>query len=126
MFRTLLRACVATAVLGLVGAGLTAPAGASAHSATQGVTNKEIDIVALVADLTGLRNQGINLPPKLTTENLTRRWQTLADDYRLSALWLITRPVWQAMMGIGGGVWWNNLERIFLAVDDLDCRELMD
>jgi len=81
MFRTLLRACVGVAVVGLVGAGLTAPAGASAHTATQGVTDKEIDIVALVADLTGLRNQGINLPPKLTTENLTKRWQTLADDY---------------------------------------------
>jgi hypothetical protein len=22
-------------------------------------------------------------------------------------------------------VWWNNLERIFLAVDDLGCRELL-
>jgi len=52
--------------------------------------------------------------------------QSLNDDYRLSVLWLITRPVAQAMAGIGGGVWWNNLERIFLAVDDLDCRELMD
>jgi thiamine kinase-like enzyme len=52
--------------------------------------------------------------------------QLLSDDYRLSVLWLITRPVWQAMAGIGGGVWWNNLERIFLAVDDLGCRELLD
>jgi thiamine kinase-like enzyme len=52
--------------------------------------------------------------------------RSLDDDYRLSVLWLITRPVWQAMAGIGGGVWWNNLERIFLAVDDLGCRELLD
>jgi thiamine kinase-like enzyme len=52
--------------------------------------------------------------------------QSLNDDYRLSVLWLITRPVAQAMAGIGGGVWWNNLERIFLAVDDLGCRELLD
>ena len=51
---------------------------------------------------------------------------SLDDDYRLSALWLIARPVWQAMAGIGGGVWWNNLERIFLAVDDLGSRELLD
>jgi thiamine kinase-like enzyme len=50
---------------------------------------------------------------------------SLADDYRLSALWLITRPIWQAMAGIGGGVWWNNLERIFLAIDDLECRDLL-
>ena len=28
--------------------------------------------------------------------------------------------------GIGGGVWWNNLERIFLAIDDLGCRELLE
>ena len=52
--------------------------------------------------------------------------QALADDYRLSALWLITRPVWQATAGIAARVWWNNLERIFLAVDDLGCRELLD
>jgi len=52
--------------------------------------------------------------------------QALAEDYRLSALWLITRPVWQATAGIAARVWWNNLERIFLAVDDLGCRELLD
>jgi len=52
--------------------------------------------------------------------------QSLADDYRLSALWLIMRPVWQAMEGIAARVWWNNLERIFLAVDDLGCAELLD
>jgi hypothetical protein len=23
-------------------------------------------------------------------------------------------------------IWWNNLERIFMAVDDLGCRELLD
>lgn len=51
---------------------------------------------------------------------------SLNEDYRLSALWLTTRPIWQATAGIGGGVWWNNLERIFLAVEDLGCRELLD
>jgi ecdysteroid kinase len=51
--------------------------------------------------------------------------KALADDYRLSVLWLITRPVWQATHGIGARVWWNNLERIFLAVDDLGCRDLL-
>lgn len=49
----------------------------------------------------------------------------LAHDYRLSALWLITRPVWQAMSNIPPRVWWNNLERIMLAVDDLGCRDLL-
>jgi len=49
----------------------------------------------------------------------------LADDYRLSVLWLIMRPVGQAMHNIGPAVWWNNLERIMLAVDDLGCRDLL-
>jgi hypothetical protein len=52
--------------------------------------------------------------------------QTLHDDYRLSTLWLILRPVDQAQNNIPARVWWNNLERIFLAVDDLGCRELLD
>ena len=51
--------------------------------------------------------------------------QALDDDYRLSALWLITRPVEQAMNNIPPRVWWNNLERIMLAVDDLGCRDLL-
>jgi hypothetical protein len=49
----------------------------------------------------------------------------LADDYRLSVLWLIVRPVWQSANNIPPAIWWNNLERIFLAVDDLGCRELL-
>ena len=52
--------------------------------------------------------------------------QALHDDYRLSTLWLITRPIGQAANGIAPRVWWNNLERIFLAVDDLACYELLD
>lgn len=49
----------------------------------------------------------------------------LDDDYRLSVLLLITRPVGQALLNIGPAVWWNNLERIMLAVDDLGCRDLL-
>jgi thiamine kinase-like enzyme len=52
--------------------------------------------------------------------------RALQDDYRLSALWLITRPVVQAAINIPARVWYNNLERIMLAVDDLGCRELLD
>jgi hypothetical protein len=52
--------------------------------------------------------------------------EALARDYQQSVLWLITRPVWQAIFGVAGRVWWNNLERIFLAVDDLGCRALLD
>jgi thiamine kinase-like enzyme len=49
----------------------------------------------------------------------------LADDYRLSVLWHIQIPVWQASINIPPVIWWNNLERIFLAVDDLGCRDLL-
>jgi thiamine kinase-like enzyme len=51
--------------------------------------------------------------------------QALDDDYRLAALWLITRPVGQALTNIGPAIWWNNIERIMLAVDDLGCRDLL-
>jgi|SRR5262245_12698237 len=51
--------------------------------------------------------------------------QALDDDYRLSVLWQIVTPVWQASLNIPTVVWWNNLERIFLAVDDLGCRNLL-
>jgi thiamine kinase-like enzyme len=51
--------------------------------------------------------------------------RALDDDYRLSVLWHITKPVWQWVIGIPPVIWWNNLERIFMAVDDLDCRELL-
>ncbi len=51
--------------------------------------------------------------------------QVFDDDYRLSVLWQITRPVWQAALNIPPRVWWNNLERVLLAVDDLGCRDLL-
>ena len=49
----------------------------------------------------------------------------LEDDYRLSALWQVATPVFQAAANIPTVIWWNNLERIFMAVDDLGCRELL-
>ena len=49
----------------------------------------------------------------------------LDDDYRWSALWHIATPVWQASINIPPVIWWNNLERILLAVDDLGCRDLL-
>ena len=42
---------------------------------------------------------------------------------RLSALWHAVTPIWQANGKIPPVIWWNNLERIFLAIDDLGCRE---
>ena len=50
----------------------------------------------------------------------------LFDDYRLAVLWQAATPIGQAMSNIPPLIWWNNLERIFLAVDDLNCQELLD
>ena len=49
----------------------------------------------------------------------------LDNDYRLSALWQIALPMWQASVNIPPVIWWNNLERAFMAVDDLGCRDLL-
>jgi len=49
----------------------------------------------------------------------------LDRDYRLSVLWHITKPVWQWSINIPPVVWWNNLERVMMAVDDLGCEELL-
>jgi len=51
--------------------------------------------------------------------------QALDDDYRLSVLWQIATPVWQAANNIPSGIWWHHLERIFMAIDDLGCRDLL-
>ena len=50
--------------------------------------------------------------------------RTLDDDYRLTVLWQLATPVWQALNNIPSGIWWHHLERIFLAIDDLGCRDL--
>jgi Ecdysteroid kinase-like family len=52
--------------------------------------------------------------------------EALAADYRLSALWQLLTPVWQAEHKLPPVIWWSHLQRILLAVDDLGCRELMD
>jgi hypothetical protein len=49
----------------------------------------------------------------------------LDEDYRLSALWLLMRPVWQEANNIPPVIWWNNLERILLAIDDLGCSDFL-
>jgi hypothetical protein len=51
--------------------------------------------------------------------------QALDDDYRLSVLWQIATPIWQAANNIPSGIWWHHLERIFMAIDDLGCRDLL-
>ena len=49
----------------------------------------------------------------------------LDRDYRWAVLWQITRPVWQWSINLPPVIWWNNLERIFAAGDDLGCEELL-
>lgn len=49
----------------------------------------------------------------------------LDQDYRRSVLWHITKPVWQWSINIPPLIWWNNLERVMLAVEDLGCEELL-
>jgi hypothetical protein len=51
--------------------------------------------------------------------------KALDDDYRLSTLFQTTWPVWQAAYDIPPVIWWNNLERVMMAVDDLGCRDLL-
>jgi hypothetical protein len=49
----------------------------------------------------------------------------LDHDYRLAVLIQMTIPIIRANIGIPPSVWWNNFERILLAVDDLGCHELL-
>ena len=50
---------------------------------------------------------------------------SLDADYRFATLWMITWPVWQEAYGVPPVYWWNNLERVWLAIDDLGCRDLL-
>ena len=53
-------------------------------------------------------------------------FDALWDDYRLSVLWQITTPMWQANHNLGAWIWWNHLECVMAAVHDLGCLELLD
>lgn len=81
MFRKPFRAVAGLALVGLLGVVAVAPASAANRTQTEGITDDEIEVVALISDLDGLRSKGFNLPPKLTTANLLKRWQGYADAY---------------------------------------------
>jgi thiamine kinase-like enzyme len=49
----------------------------------------------------------------------------LDNDYRWAVLLQMATPVWQAAFDIPPVIWWNHMERIMLAVDDLGCRDLL-
>jgi hypothetical protein len=53
-------------------------------------------------------------------------FDALWQDYRLSVLWQITTPMWQANHAITPMIWWAHLDRIMRAVHDLDCLDLLD
>jgi hypothetical protein len=53
-------------------------------------------------------------------------FDALWQDYRYSVLWQITTPLWQAAHALAPVIWWNNLERVMLAVNDLGCLELLE
>jgi hypothetical protein len=81
MFRTPTRFVVLACAVALCTGLLAGPGAASAPRAQQGITKDSVDVVVLVADLDGLRAQGLNLPAKLTTGNLTKRWQGYFDAF---------------------------------------------
>jgi hypothetical protein len=53
-------------------------------------------------------------------------FDALWEDYRLSVLWQITTPMWQANHGLLPVIWWSHLDRIMSAVHDLGCLDLLD
>jgi len=68
--RPVVVACVAAVVAGL----LAVPAGAAQE-------DDQYDVVVLVADVDGLRAQGVNLPEKISVSNLGKRWQVNFDAH---------------------------------------------
>jgi hypothetical protein len=79
--KRLMTACSAACAVALAATGLLSvtAAGAAMKRAAPGVSKDEIEIVALVSDLDGLRSKGVNLPPKLTTAGQLKQWQLYAD-----------------------------------------------
>jgi aminoglycoside phosphotransferase (APT) family kinase protein len=51
--------------------------------------------------------------------------RALHDDYRWAVLWQLATPLFQVANNIPPVIWWNHMERIMFAVDDLGCRELL-
>lgn len=53
-------------------------------------------------------------------------WEDCWRDYRFAVLRELFVPVWQWASGMQPGIWWANLEKIWLAFEDLRCAELLD
>jgi thiamine kinase-like enzyme len=52
-------------------------------------------------------------------------WHDLWNDYRLCVIRKLFHPAWQWDAGHEPNIWWNHLERVMMAYEDLDCRELL-
>jgi hypothetical protein len=52
-------------------------------------------------------------------------WDDCWYDYRLSVLRLLFHPAWQWEHGGPPDIWFNHLERLHLAFEDLHCEELL-
>lgn len=50
----------------------------------------------------------------------------LREDYRRAVIQHLQTPVFQSDAGVPPQVWWDHLERIMLAFEDLDCEALLD
>lgn len=53
-------------------------------------------------------------------------WDDCRRDYRFAVIRELFVPVWQWSSGMRAGVWWSNLEKIWMAFQDLRCAELLD
>jgi thiamine kinase-like enzyme len=53
-------------------------------------------------------------------------WQACWYDYRLSVVRHLFYPIWQWTMDAPADIWWNHLERVILAFQDLQCAELLE
>jgi hypothetical protein len=53
-------------------------------------------------------------------------WEDCWRDYRFAVIRELCVPVWQWSSGMEPGVWWANLDKIWMAFADLRCAELLD
>ncbi len=53
-------------------------------------------------------------------------WEQLWNDYRLCVIRKLFHPAWQWATGHHPNIWWNHLERVMTAYEDLECRELLE
>ena len=62
---------------------------------------------------------------RLLSQGINYTWETLWHDYRLCVIYFLFRPIWQWKHQHITDVWWNHLERITVAYDELNCEDLL-